>query len=74
MNTDNLDEFNRVSGMIQRFNWADYLVFAGMLIGSLAIGIYYGCTGSKQSTTAEFFTGGGRMGVFPVAMSIAARF
>lgn len=55
------------------FGWPDYLVFASMLIISLAIGIYYGCTGSKQSTTAEFFVGGRSMGVFPVAMSLAAR-
>lgn len=73
MSADSI-EFHQIGGTIQRFNWADYLVFAGMLVGSLVIGIYYGCTGSKQSTTAEFFTGGGRMGVFPVAMSIAARF
>ena len=59
--------------LLKRFGWADYLVFAGMLAISLGIGIYYGCIGTKQKTTSEFFIGSGKMGVFPVAMSLAAR-
>ena len=59
--------------LIARFGWADYLVFVGMLVISSFIGLYYGCVGSKQRTTAEFFRGDGKMGIFPVAMSLAAR-
>jgi len=59
--------------LLKRFGWADYLVFASMLAISLGIGIYYGCIGTKQKTTSEFFIGSGKMGVFPVAMSLAAR-
>lgn len=59
--------------LLKRFGWADYLVFAGMLVVSLGIGLYYGCIGSKQKTTSEFLLGGRSMGVFPVAMSLAAR-
>lgn len=59
--------------LLKRFRWADYLVFAGMLAISLGIGLYYGCIGSKQKTTSEFFMGSRKMGVFPVAMSLAAR-
>ena len=60
--------------LMKQFGWVDYFVFASMLVISLGIGIYYGCTGSKQRTTSEFFLGGRRqMGVFPVAMSLAAR-
>ena len=61
--------------LLKQFGWVDYLIFAGMLVISLGIGVYYGCSGSKQRTTSEFFLGGRRkMGVFPVAMSLAARF
>ena len=56
------------------FQWPDFLVFAVMLVISLAIGIYCGCKGSGQRTTAEFFMGGRTMGIFPVSMSLAARY
>jgi len=58
---------------ISTFGWIDYLVFAAMLCVSAGIGLYYGCTGSKQSTTSEFLLGGKKMGIFPVGMSLAAR-
>ena len=60
--------------LITRFGWADYLVFIMMLFVSTAIGVFFGCSGTKQKSTTEFFMGGRTMGVFPVAMSLAARF
>lgn len=57
-----------------KFTLWDYVVFAGLLAISSAIGLYYGCTGSKQSTTKEFLMAGRSMGVFPVALSLLASF
>ncbi|GIY99368.1 sodium-coupled monocarboxylate transporter 1 [Caerostris extrusa] len=60
--------------LLSRFTIADYAIFIAMLGVSAVIGIYYACTGSKQKTTKDFFMGGQKMGVFPVAMSILASF
>ena len=37
-------------------------------------GLYYGCTGRKQSSTAEFLMAGRSMAVFPVTLSLLASF
>lgn len=55
------------------FSWMDYSLFSGMFVLSAAIGIYYGCFGSKQSDTKEYLLGGKKMGVFPIGMSLSAR-
>lgn len=56
------------------FSWQDYSVLAAMLIISCGIGVFYGFLDSKQSTKCDdFLTGGGAMGTFPMAMSLAAR-
>ncbi|XP_071481625.1 sodium-coupled monocarboxylate transporter 1-like [Diadema antillarum] len=52
----------------------DYVVLAIMLSISAGIGIFYGCTGSRQSTTKEFLLADGNMSMFPVAMSLVASF
>ncbi|XP_022090137.1 sodium-coupled monocarboxylate transporter 1-like [Acanthaster planci] len=52
----------------------DYVVFGCMLLISLSIGIYYGCTGGKQRTTAEFLLADRSMNPIPVAMSMVASF
>ena len=64
---------SNTNDLITRFGWADYMVFVMMLFISTAIGVFFGCSGTKQKSTAEFFMGGRTMGVFPVAMSLAAR-
>ncbi|XP_070557194.1 sodium-coupled monocarboxylate transporter 1-like [Ptychodera flava] len=56
------------------FSLADYIVFAAMLSLSVAIGIYYGCTGKKQSTTSEYLLADRRMNYVPVSFSIMASF
>ncbi|CAH1797656.1 unnamed protein product [Owenia fusiformis] len=54
------------------FGWEDWLVYGFALLGSLLIGVYYGCTGKKQSTTDEVLLGGRNMSVFPVSLSVCA--
>ncbi|XP_033644557.1 sodium-coupled monocarboxylate transporter 1-like [Asterias rubens] len=56
------------------FSVWDYVVFSCMLAISLFIGLYYGCTGGKQKTTAEFLMADRNMSPFPVAMSLVASF
>lgn len=55
------------------FFWYDYVLFVVMLGFSAAIGIYFGCFGSKQSTTGEYLLGGRTMKVFPIVISLVAR-
>jgi len=57
-----------------RFSAWDYVVFSIILGVSSAIGLYYGCTGNKQSSTAEFLMAGRSMSVLPVALSLLASF
>ena len=45
-----------------KFHWADYLVFSLSLAVSLAIGIFFACTGDKQRTTEEFLLAGRNTG------------
>lgn len=52
----------------------DYIICGAVLLISLAIGIYYGCTGGKNKTTEEFLLGDRNMPVLPVAMSLLASF
>lgn len=56
------------------FSWYDYILFTMMLALSAGIGIYFGCFGTKQSTADEYLLGNKRMKVFPVAVSLVARY
>ncbi|KAK2170802.1 hypothetical protein NP493_1139g00056 [Ridgeia piscesae] len=56
------------------FDFWDYAVFILMLTISAGIGMYYGCTGGKQSTTKEFLMADRNMGVLPVSLSMLASF
>ena len=53
-----------------RFVSWDYVVFTLMLAVSAAIGIFYGCRGSKQKTTKEFLLANRSLSIVPVAISI----
>lgn len=55
------------------FFWYDYVLFLIMLAFSAAIGVYFGCFGSKQSTTGEYLLGGKTMKVVPIVISLVAR-
>ena len=56
------------------FDYWDYAVFILMLTISAGIGLYYGCTGGRQSTTKEFLMADRNMGVLPVSLSMLASF
>lgn len=57
------------------FDVVDYVVFAAMLILSALIGVYFAFFAkSKQNTTAEYLMGGKKMGIFPISMSLVARY
>jgi len=55
------------------FGWADYLIFTLTLVLSLLIGVYFAWRGAASSTS-EYLLGGKSMGIFPIAMSFAARY
>lgn len=60
-------------GVHGTFAWADYLVFGGMLVASLAIGVFYAIR-SRNKANEEFLMGGRSLTCFPVAMSLVASF
>ncbi|XP_076359006.1 sodium-coupled monocarboxylate transporter 1-like [Tachypleus tridentatus] len=72
--TSTINSRSSPAELVSRFGIPDYVVFAGMLTVSASIGIYYACSGSKQSTTKEFLMGDRSMSVFPVSMSVLASF
>ncbi|XP_043824043.1 sodium-coupled monocarboxylate transporter 1-like [Dromiciops gliroides] len=61
-------------GEIGAFVVWDYLVFAGMLLISAVIGVYYAFAGGGQQTSNDFLMGGRRMTAVPVALSLTASF
>lgn len=60
-------------GTAVTFGWCDYIIFSTMLGVSALIGIYFGCFGSKQSTTKEYLLGGKSMKVIPIVISLVSR-
>ncbi|XP_044533432.1 sodium-coupled monocarboxylate transporter 1-like [Gracilinanus agilis] len=52
----------------------DYLVFAGMLFMSVAIGVYYAFRRGGQQTKEDFLIGGRKMTAVPVALSLTSSF
>nr|XP_019560668.2 sodium-coupled monocarboxylate transporter 1-like [Aedes albopictus] len=73
-----------VSRSLQRFGLADYLVFCGMLLVCIGIGILFGWKDHTKharrqslrrgSEALDYLVGGRRMKIFPVAMSLVASF
>ena len=56
----------------RRFGWVDYVLFAITLAISSIVGIYHAWKGAGNSTS-DYLMGGKTMGIFPIAMSFAAR-
>lgn len=52
----------------------DYVVFAGMLLGTLAIGVYHAVLGARNVTTADYLLGGRNLSTLPVSISLMASF
>ncbi|XP_041109855.1 sodium-coupled monocarboxylate transporter 1-like [Polyodon spathula] len=63
-----------VSSAVGTFVVWDYAVFAGMLLISAAIGIYYAIADGGQKTSKDFLMGGRGMTAVPVALSLTASF
>ncbi|KAF7248463.1 Sodium-coupled monocarboxylate transporter 1 [Varanus komodoensis] len=59
--------------LAERFTAFDYLVFAGMLLLSAAIGIFYAFRGVYKSAT-DFMMGGRNLTFGPVSLSLTASF
>lgn len=53
---------------------AEFAAFAVMLGLSVVIGLYYGCVEGKQNTVSDYLLGGKHMSVFPITMSLIARY
>ncbi|KAG4068534.1 hypothetical protein HA402_004875 [Bradysia odoriphaga] len=58
----------------QTLDWYEYLIFGGVLALSMAIGVYYGCFGTKNKTNEEFLMAGRSMSILPVALSLVCSF
>lgn len=78
----NVDELNK---SLQRFGWADYVVFLLMLVICALIGVYFGFFEKKfkkkkiymksheSEVAQDYLMGGRQMSVIPVALSLVAR-
>lgn len=66
-------ELTDVITHLQRFSWPDYLVFVLMLFLCILIGIYFGFI-QKTNTESEYLMGGRNMMIFPIALSLVARY
>ena len=56
------------------FDTVDYTITVAMLALSTFIGIYFGFFSKKKpDTTIEYLIGDRKIGLFPIAMSLAAR-
>ncbi|XP_051893664.1 sodium/iodide cotransporter [Pristis pectinata] len=56
------------------FSLWDYVLFAGMFLASVGIGIFFAVRHSERKKVDEFFTGGRQMSALPVGLSLAASF
>lgn len=56
------------------FSAIDYSVFILLLLCSLAIGIYFGFFSKELKTNEDYLTGGHKMKVLPIAVSLIARY
>ncbi|XP_077428456.1 sodium-coupled monocarboxylate transporter 1 [Vanacampus margaritifer] len=61
-------------GPVATFSVWDYVVFAGTIVGSAALGLFQAFRGRKENSSVEFFLGGRQMTAVPVAMSLTASF
>ncbi|KPP65702.1 hypothetical protein Z043_115869, partial [Scleropages formosus] len=59
---------------VATFSTWDYVVFAGLVLGAAAIGLFQAIRGRKDTSSQEFLLGGRQMTAVPVAMSLTASF
>jgi solute carrier family 5 (sodium-coupled monocarboxylate transporter), member 8/12 len=69
----NLEEM--ASLHMQRFSVFDYLLFVFMLLICILIGFYFGfCKKRDSSPEMDYLMGGRKMSVFPISLSLIARY
>lgn len=63
---------------LHKFGIWDYVMFVAMLVGCSGIGLYFACQGQKkkkdENAADEYLLGGRNMSVFPISMSLVARY
>lgn len=59
------DEIEKAS-----FHWFDYVVFIGVLLLALGVGVFQAFTGDRQRTTSEYLTGNRQLRLGPVLLSM----
>ncbi|RNA31814.1 sodium-coupled monocarboxylate transporter 1-like [Brachionus plicatilis] len=59
---------------IDKFHYADYIVFVGLLMMSALIGISIGWMDRKKNSTQDYLLGGGDLKIFPIGISILGSF
>lgn len=57
--------------MENRFHWLDYVIFVGMLLASLGIGLWHAWKGQRKKTTEEYLMGGRELQVYTVSIFLA---
>ncbi|CAH1785524.1 unnamed protein product [Owenia fusiformis] len=60
--------------MASTFHWADYIVFSAFIVVSLAIGVFYSCTGGKQKTNSEYLLADRKLHCLPTSLSLMVTF
>ena len=61
------------SSEVSSFHIVDYVVFCGMLVVSLGIGLWQGCKGERQSSTQQYLMADRKLHLIPAALSIAGK-
>lgn len=56
------------------FTPVDFVLFALLLVASIAIGLYYALSGGRQKTTQEFLLADRSMRCLPLSLSLMASF
>ena len=55
-------------------HWADWLIFAAVLLVSLLVGVYQACAGGKQKTSEEYLRGNRQLPFIPTTISLMVSF
>lgn len=69
-----MEQLSDVVLHLQRFTWPDYSMFGLMLLLCIFIGIYFGFIQKTKCNELEYLVGGRNMKVFPIALSLIARY
>ncbi|KAG8236431.1 hypothetical protein J437_LFUL016936 [Ladona fulva] len=54
----------------KHFTLPDYIIFGILFMGTILIGLFYGCFRGRKSTASEYLMGNRQMHYVPVAMSL----